>query len=645
MFEQYGDQMLDPATGLVIPKRLDLNLQWRKRLLHAAESSVTTRRQLLNASAKSAIFWVNAFGWTYRPKKPDETGKEVALLGAATHVPFVTWKIQDIAITELVDAIKYGHDLAIDKARDMGATWICLVVIDWFWKFHPNSSFLMLSRKESLVDRRGSMDSLFEKLRYFNKWLPNWMQPNNVRDTYMHLENRDNGSVIDGESANPNAGQASRSTATLLDEFARVPDGEAIDTGTADTAACRIFNSTPGSPTSHFTKIIRAHRCKIISLPWWTHPDKGRGMFLTEGSKVKGRGATLPIPSDKAGFKWVSPWYVFEDARRTVRNIAQNLDMEHGRVGDMVFDTETIEKHRRTFAREPDAAGIVRFDVELAMRQKREMLRNLYRGQDMRSIQTLYFSEQGASLPWRLWIPLVKYEYEFGKEKFIAKRPPQDDRYIFGVDISAGTGSSNSIVSVQSRKTGKIVAKFWDAYTSPEALAEIVAFSAAWFGGTKMPYVVFEKNGPGLQFGKKLIFDLAYPAIFYQNEDGKKGRVKTKRWGWHSNAQRKELLVGEYREALGTGKVINQCHEALDECVDYTFDDAGKITPGTGADEESGAMATHGDHVIADALTVLGSADLPAEVTQDDKKVPFGTHAQRRRDANRQREERHAWSA
>jgi hypothetical protein len=311
----------------------------------------------------------------------------------------------------------------------------------------------------------------------------------------------------------------------------------------------------------------------------------------------------------------------------------------------MVFDFDSVEKHRAMFAREPDAVGTIRFP-ETSDKEMKSLLRSLYRNAGP-GLKHIYFSDIAGITPLRLWIPLIEYEIPLvdgdTKEKTKVNRPNQDDRYVFGVDISGGTGASNSIVSILSVRTGEIVAKFWDAYTPPEALAEMVLHLAVWFGGRKIPYIVFEKNGPGMQFGKKLI-DFGYPSLYFQSDDSKKGKVKTKRWGWHSSNQRKELLIGEYRDALSSGKIINHCNEALDEAVDYVFDDQARVVPGSvGQDESSGATATHGDHVIADALTFLGKADLPSELPTDPHKIPHGTHASRRKQQWRKDAERRAW--
>jgi hypothetical protein len=295
---QYGDMMVDPFTGLSIPKTLAGNLAWRKRLVESAKGSRSTRTMLRRASAQSPIFWLNAFGWTFLQKKVHLDGIERSVMGESSHIPFITWRIQDEALVQLHDSIINGRDALVSKSRDMGASWIVLGLFQWFFQFRPSSTFLELSRKEALVDKRGDMDSLFEKHRYLLRWQPEWLRPKKLVDNKLHLENGDIGTTIEGESTNENAGQAARKTAILLDEFARVANGEEIDLATADTSACRIFNSTPGGPNTQFTRIYRqikagTRTAALITLPWWRHPDKGRDARVVAG--------------DDGMEKWTSP--------------------------------------------------------------------------------------------------------------------------------------------------------------------------------------------------------------------------------------------------------------------------------------------------------------------------------------------------
>lgn len=612
---QHGEWSTCPFTGLRIPKTAQANLEWRRRLVQSAKQSASTRRVLKAASAASPIYWLNAFGWTFLQKKINLDGTVQSVQGESTHVPFITWKVQDDAVLQLLDAIDNGHDALIHKSRDMGASWIVLAVFQWYFQFRPSTTFLELSRKEVLVDRRGDMDSLFEKHRYLMKWQPEWLRPQRLVDNSMHLENKDIGTTIEGESTNENAGQASRKTAMLLDEFARVREGEEIDLATADTSNCRIFNSTPQGPNTHFTRIYRQMQAKqrsgkLIILPWWQHPDKGRDAEIVQ-------------VDEKDVVR--NPWYLSEEQRRSKRNMAQNIDGEHGRSGDSFFDADEVEKHRLAHARPPLFQGNIKPILDLTYDETVAVIAKQMH-------PALAFVKDSTHKPWRFWIPLLE------------GRPSQQGRYVFGVDISNGSGASNSVITVLDHYTNMIVAKFWDAFTSPEDLAEIAALAAVWFGGRRSPLVIFEKNGPGVIFGRKLVNKLNYGNVYYQDVVDQKSKQKTKKWGWHSSDTKKEMLLGEYREALKLNTIINPCTEALAEASDYVYDSTGKIEPGSVGVEEGGGSKLHGDHVIADALCQAGRRDLPKQEKEEPHAIPSGTPAARRDQRRRERDDRMAWS-
>jgi hypothetical protein len=83
----------------------------------------------------------------------------------------------------------------------------------------------------------------------------------------------------------------------------------------------------------------------------------------------------------------------------------------------------------------------------------------------------------------------------------------------------------------------------------------------------------------------------------------------------------------------------------LDEAADYVYDDKGKIEPGSVGVEEGGGQALHGDHVIADALTLEGRKDMPKDEPVTPVRAPAGTFADRRRTAEKKKQEREAWSS
>jgi hypothetical protein len=592
---QHGASWTCPRTGIVIPKTIKANLLWRRRLLNEASASEPFQRQLRAACAASPWFWINGFCWTYRPKRVNELGEEVPCLDHEAHVPFVTWLVQDEFIGELQDAIDGGHDVLIDKSRDMGASWLCLTVLHHYWQFRRAVSFLELSRKEELVDSGGNMDSLFEKHRYLLKWQPAWLKPRRVADRYMHLANLDLESTIHGESTNGDAGRGGRHTAVLCDEFAAVQNGADVDMATADATACRIFNSTPKGVGTQHHKIWKEKRARILTLPWWRHPEKGRDAYQ--------------IADERGRPKWTSAWYQQEAKRRDRKAMAQEIDMDHGKAGDAFFDEDEIEKHRAAHERAPLLVGNILVAGDLGDKAKARLIaRN-----DPRAVA---FVPDGHG-DWRFWMPLVN------------GRPPQDMTYVLTGDVATGSNGSNSVLTATCEETGQIVAKFWSARLSPEAFAEMAAFAGVWFGGRiGCAFVCWENNGPGGIFGRKII-KLGYQRVYYQRVEGTQREDKTTRYGWHSNQNRKQVLLARYREALARDKVINPCRESLDECLGYVYDENGKLIPGRLRQEAGGGQELHGDHVIADALAVLALAELPKQRNHKPR-PPAGSFAARR---------------
>jgi hypothetical protein len=586
-------------------------VQWRKELTEMGRNNPRFAAEMVAACRESELLFINAFVWTFRQKRVGMDGKEIPCKGHETHWPFCTWMVQDEAIQLLKECIDTGKDCAIDKARDMGATWLVQALIFWYWCFQHSVTFLCLSRKEQLVDRRGDMDSIFEKFRYMLNFLPAFMKPRKVIDNKCHLENVYNHTSIEGESTNENAGQGGRKTAVFLDEFARVANGEEIDIATADTTACRIFNSTPSGPGTQFTKIIQSRRCEIITLPWERHPEKGR--------------QARQIYDELGRPKWTSPWYEIEKARRDRRDLAQNIDRDHGQAGDVFFPYDEIDRHRMAHVADPEMRVNLKFGTDLNEKQKRDFL---YR-RDNKKIEVM---TSGTPLPWRLWVPL-----EDG-------RPPQDATYCFGADTSNGSGGSNSVLTVLSCETGKIVAQFADAHTSPEDFAEVAVIAAVWFGGkNKQPFLAHENNGPGGIFGRK-VHKLGYLNLYFKRVDNSKNSEKTKRWGWNSNNARKEVLLARYREALATDQIVNPCAESLEECKDYIYNDQGQLLPGRIREESMGGRALHGDRVIADALCLLARDELPRLLESKSSTTVPGSFAWRRKRMKERTNEESRWN-
>lgn len=593
----------------MVPKELDENLRWRKRLRDEAAKAPPIRDALLAACKQSCLFWMNAFGWTYRIRKV-ENGTVVPCKPFESNYPMITWPVQDEIVGVMNEAIENGEDVNGDKSRDMGLSWLMLFVFDWRFLFRRDQHFGLVSRKEEEVDERGEMDSLFEKVRYINDMLPHWMRPP-IRSRHMHLKNTELNSSIAGESTNTNVGRGGRKTAYGVDEAAAIPNAERVESSLSQTTGCQIWISTALGPNTQFHKRIKEKRGRYVAAPWFRHPEKAAGAHQ--------------VRDELGRIKWTSPWYEKLPEKMSIKAIAQEVDMDHGQAGDMFFDHHEIERHRLDHEMDPLVRGDLVNVEEMTERETIEAMQGM-------APDKFIFITNGGRRQWRFWVELEM------------NRPPQEMQFVFGIDIANGSGNSNSVISVVDALTGRFVAKWWDAYTSPEDLAMVAARAGIWFGGHGgSAFIVWENNGPGGIFGRKLV-KMGYPNFYMQRVEGAKRNKRTNRYGWHSDKAKKEILLGLYRDALAKSDVVQHCKESLDEALDYVYDDStGVLIPGQLREESSGGRELHGDHVIGDALCVLGREELP-RLRNREHKAPKGSFAARRRAWRaKQRKEADIW--
>lgn len=594
-FPDVSELWIDPITGLKVPKQVDANLRWRTALLRRAAKDDGFKAEMYTASSKSLLFWVNTFGWTYRVFMSMPDGSRVQCPSNKAHVPFVTWAIQDKHLLEIEGAIDGGRDLLTDKSRDMGATWDHIMPIYHKWLFNADQNFLLLSRKEESVDSSGKKGlgspadpgTLFGKIDYVSEWMPDWMMPVHTR-TKLHLVNLSNKSRIDGESANANAGSSDRRTAILLDEMAKMAEGEAIKRSTRDVTACRLANSTPNGAGTAFSNWRQSGKVKVFVLPWWEHPEKGVGRYIATNEQAK---------TDKIR----SPWYDLESTVRTPKEMAIDVDMDHIGSGDTFFELSVLAGHKAQFASKPPViAGMhITFDREVSLAQ----IPNIITRNQVKEVQ----SRLAINGPWTFF------------EHLIDGRPDQTRDYVFGIDISKGMGASNSVVSVGCVQTRMKVAEFANANFAPYDFAIHVAAAAIWFGGSQRghrPFIIWESNGdPGIDFGKMLVKKLQYPS-FYRDRHvvNKVGVKRAVKYGWHSDPDKKADLLSDYRRALAHGTFVNPSAQALVEAETYVYFAGGQIGPACLMMENASAIKTHGDRVIADALACKGIQEIGGHI-------------------------------
>jgi hypothetical protein len=589
-----------------VPKTVRENLLWRKRLFSAVKADSKRAAIIKEACRRDPIFFIDAFCYTVDPRS--KTSRKV---------PFILWKYQEMALWDIVDAMG-DHDLLIEKSRDMGASWLCLAAITWAWLFHPDIYALLVSSKEEMIDAPGNPKTLFWKIDYLLHSLPSWLMPRGFNSTCRirnHLENPENGSVVDGEATVDNVARGDRRTVILFDEFAAVPNGHRMASASRDASDCRIFNSTPNGTNNAFYD-LRKQPIKRLRLHWSDHPKKRLGLYTTDSCRLH----AIDAKNYPSNYKPVldgklrSPWYDLQCERAaSPREIAQELDIDYLGSGFQYFNAAVIQSIISRYAREPDIVGNLEYDAML--------------GEPIRFVP----NSQGLM---RLWICLN------------AENKPSCDYKIYaGVDVSAGVGASNSCISGYNKVTKVKVFEYANPYLRPEEFAACAVAIGRFFFNAKF---IWEHFGPGRQFGSRLL-ELGYYNFYYRKREEKISKTVTDVPGWAPTPEKRALLLGAYRAALESGECVNYSALSLGECLEYSFGPDGRIIHSASKvrDDPTGAVANHGDRCFADALAWKLVSDEKRGAIRDApmKEIPIGCLAWRNQQRYRAKvlSERDGW--
>jgi hypothetical protein len=262
-----------------------------------------------------------------------------------------------------------------------------------------------------------------------------------------------------------------------------------------------------------------------------------------------------------------SPYYDYECQQCPIpKLIAQELDMDFIGSGSPFFDLDEIREYVRLFSRQPFVTGELSYDVE-------------YEKVD--------------------WAPSKEGRLQLWFHPDHLARPAKDRKFVIGCDISAGTGVSNSHISVGDCRMRCKTAGFTTPSMRPERFAEYVYAVGRWFNDA---LVGFEGSGVGRDFGSRLR-ELGYPNLYYMTKSGPRG-TKSEIPGLFLNADSKRGLLTEYGRALTTREFTNPDETAVNECQMYEWSETQGVVhvDSIAAPDPSGAKKNHGDRVIGDAI-------------------------------------------
>jgi hypothetical protein len=266
--------------------------QWRQHQLLTLRDSPVMMRGALEYYAARPVEFINHWLDTYDPRN---AGRDTP-----AKMPFILFQRQR-EMVEFIMALIHGEQNGLmEKARDMGATWVCGAVSVWLWRFYPGAAIGWGSRKEQLVDKIGDPDSIFEKMRMLIRSMPREFWPKGFSETdhmaYMRIVNPETGATITGE-AGDNIGRGGRKLIYFKDESAHYERPEKIEAALADNTRVQVDISSVNGLGNVFHRRREGgveweggdaipDRTNVFVMDWRDHPAKTDAWYLARKTKA-----------------------------------------------------------------------------------------------------------------------------------------------------------------------------------------------------------------------------------------------------------------------------------------------------------------------------------------------------------------------
>ncbi|WP_375553384.1 hypothetical protein [Roseovarius mucosus] len=269
---------------------------WRQKQITAMRASPVMMAGALEYYRAHPVEFINHWLDTYDPRN---AGRDTP-----AKMPFVLFQRQAEMVQFILAMLEGEENGLMEKARDMGATWVCCAVSVWLWRFYPGASVGWGSRKEQLVDKLGDPDSIFEKMRMLIRGMPPEFLPagfNPVDDmSYMRIVNPETGATITGESGD-NIGRGGRKLIYFKDESAHYARPEKIEAALADNTRVQIDISSVNGLGNVFHRKREAGeewiggpaipgKTNVFVMDWRDHPAKDQAWYDARRSKAEADG-------------------------------------------------------------------------------------------------------------------------------------------------------------------------------------------------------------------------------------------------------------------------------------------------------------------------------------------------------------------
>lgn len=276
-FEALETGDLTPYVDFLTKKEdLMASIARRKDLFDRCQDNRALQREEWEKSKDSVLYWVNNWVWTHDPR----------FAPGATTLPFDLFRRQEEYLLWRKERRLAGEQGLIDKSRDMGLTWLNVVDHAHCLVFEPGYKGAIGSRKQDLVDRKDDPDSIFHKLRFVIKTLPNWMRPR-FESPFLKMRNLDNESVVTGE-AGDNMGRGGRNSVYDVDEAAFIERPKLVDAAVSENCPVVFWTSTVNvwAPGNTFDQKINEGKIPVFVFDWRDDPRKDDNWYQKKCSTL-----------------------------------------------------------------------------------------------------------------------------------------------------------------------------------------------------------------------------------------------------------------------------------------------------------------------------------------------------------------------
>lgn len=282
------------------PPDYDAEILYRFQLLEYINSDSThwpiLREHYSKKEAQSCIDWINAWCVTFDPRAVSPTPKLM---------PFIMFPRQEDFVHFILGCLWDKEHGLVEKARDMGATWLCCAISVWLFLFHPGSTVGWGSLLSHNIDDRGNPKSIFLKIRQIIQYLPWFMLPEGMTQRehmpLMKILHPTDTATIIGEGGD-NVGRGGRTTLYFKDESAHYERPELIEAALGDNTDVQIDISSVNGTNNVFyqkrmagevwyrDKPIQPGILRVFIFDWSEHPAKTQAWYNKRRNKAASEG-------------------------------------------------------------------------------------------------------------------------------------------------------------------------------------------------------------------------------------------------------------------------------------------------------------------------------------------------------------------